>query len=647
MNCINLKENGVYIFTGIQTQEKIELLKKIKIENNINNNCIFDIHALRIFMLGEHYTYDTTDNNVYQISYSFEDFNVIETLLLVISARSQQGLFTIIDIDEITDKNILKLKNYFNNENIPYDFFSYENNSTNLVKKIDKDQYFYVNKYYLNHENIDVIGDVHGLYDEFIDFIKSIGYEVNDYHITHKDNRKILFLGDLVDRGQKSLDMLKILYNAVKFDGHYSILGNHEYKLLQFRKHYLKFNQIKNSSFATNETILELMKLPESEMKKYLDFLTELPAYYIYKDIAFVHGNLDYFEPTTVLKHKMIYGSEKDTITDVKYQALFDKEINKYTLIRGHWIQDGKFENVFSLEMKQAYRGYLAILPLDKFIISRNSMSQLDSFNNNLLTYKCEFDFDEHSKKFEITERLQSQCKDSVLYRDNDLINFFTLYKYSKNIEKMNFLTFQNEMLYANGIVLDIASNICILPNKKILNFKYLPNKKIYYNQKYKVKNKRYGKNFNIGVDTLKDDILFSTSQYLNDKYINYSLSKEVKKQGSNIELFKEKIGVDCYNNLKEFIVKNNLTISINYDFNKFYITNIQENKIEGKFYKNEDIKKILNILCLNVFFVDEVNIMDLNEIQNQLRYNKNIGYIVKDFDTEENLFYIENTNFK
>ena len=52
-------------------------------------------------MLGEHYTYEPEEDNVYQISYSFEDFNVIETLLLVITARSQQGLFTIIDIDDL------------------------------------------------------------------------------------------------------------------------------------------------------------------------------------------------------------------------------------------------------------------------------------------------------------------------------------------------------------------------------------------------------------------------------------------------------------------------------------------------------------------------------------------------------------------
>ncbi len=639
-----LKENGVYIFTGIQTQEKIDLLKKIKEENNINNNCIFDIHALRIFMLGEHYTYEPEEDNVYQISYSFEDFNVIETLLLVITARSQQGLFTIIDIDEITDKNIIKLKNYFNTENIPYDFFSYEENHSSLVKKIDFNQKFLVNKYYIHHENIDIIGDIHGLYEEFIQFIKSIGYEVNDFRITHKDNRKILFLGDVIDRGQQSLEMLKILYNAVTFDGHYAILGNHEYKLLQFRKHYLKFKQIKNSTFATNETILQLLKIPEEEMQKYLDFLTELPPYYIYKDVAFVHGNLDYFEPTTVLKHKMIYGSEKDTITDLKYQVLFDKELNKYTLIRGHWIQDGEYENVFSLEMKQAYKGYLAILPFDKFLESRKNHSQLESFKNNVLKFKCEFDFEEHSKKFLITELMQNKQRENILYKDTDQINFFTLFKYSKNIENMNFLNFEKEMLYANGIVLDIASNICILPNKKILNFKFLPNKKLYYNYKYLVKNKRYGKNFNIGINTLKNDLLITSSQYIEDKYINNALCKEMKVQNTTIELFKLKIGEQCYNFLKDFILKNNLTISINYDFGKFYITNIHENKIEGKFYKNLEIKYFLSTFCSKFFFVDELKEMTLVEMQNELKDNKNKGYIVKDIETEENLFYIENT---
>ena len=647
MNYINLKENGVYFFTGLQTEDKIKALQNIKEKNNINNNCIFDIHALRIFMLGEHYTYEPSEDNVYQISYSFEDFNVIETLLLVISARSQQGLFTIIDIDEITDKNLIKLKNYFNTENIPYDFFSFDDNHSNLSKKININQEFSVNKYYIHHENIDIVGDIHGLYDEFIDFIKSIGYEVNNFRITHKENRKILFLGDVIDRGQQSLEMLKILYNAVSLDGHYAILGNHEYKLLQFRKHYLKFNQIKNSTFATNETILQLLKIPEEEMKKYLDFLTELPPYYIYNDIAFVHGNLDYFEPTTVLKHKMVYGSEKDTITDVKYQALFDKKLNKYTLIRGHWIQDGEYENVFSLEMKQAYKGHLAILPFDKFLEDRNTISQLDSFKKNILKYKCEFDFEEHSKKFLITETMNLKQRESILYKDTDNINFFSLYKYSKNIENMNFLNFEKEMLYANGIVLDIASNICVLPNKKILNFKFLPNKRIYYNLNYLVKVKRYGKNFNIGVNTLKNDLLITSSQFLDDKHIYNALSKELKIQNNTLDLFKYKIGDNCYEFLKKFVLHNNITISVNYDFGKFYITNIQENKIEGKFYKNEEIKKFIQQFCSNIFFVDELHEMSLIDMQNDLKNNKYKGFIVKDIDTEENLFYIENINFK
>ena len=65
-----------------------------------------------------------------------------------------------------------------------------------------------------------VVGDVHGYYDEFMELIRhpEIG----------KDDRLIL-IGDIIDRGPKSVEMLRWAMKNITDDGRYQMVcGNHE-----------------------------------------------------------------------------------------------------------------------------------------------------------------------------------------------------------------------------------------------------------------------------------------------------------------------------------------------------------------------------------------------------------------------------------
>ena len=57
------------------------------------------------------------------------------------------------------------------------------------------------------HGPFDLIGDVHGCYDELVALLARLGYEMGDTSseiaIIPPDGRKLIFLGDLVDRGPK------------------------------------------------------------------------------------------------------------------------------------------------------------------------------------------------------------------------------------------------------------------------------------------------------------------------------------------------------------------------------------------------------------------------------------------------------------
>ena len=93
-----------------------------------------------------------------------------------------------------------------------------------------------------DHGPFDLIGDVHGCYDELIDLLSALGYEsysssADDgrrlgYH--HPEGRRALFLGDLVDRGPKITETLGLVMNMVKAGDALCVPGNHEVKLAKY-----------------------------------------------------------------------------------------------------------------------------------------------------------------------------------------------------------------------------------------------------------------------------------------------------------------------------------------------------------------------------------------------------------------------------
>lgn len=627
MKKIYLKNNGVYFFTGENSEEKTKFLENILIENGIKLNSLFDVHDIRRFIFGDHYTYDLEDDCIYQISYNFEDFSLIETLLNIITMRSKQGLLTLIDIEFLNEKQLKKLKNYFFNEKIEFSFFHFTEKEKVNNEEVNIKNKFIINSFELKHMNIDVIGDIHGLYTDFVNFISELGYTVENNTIHHKDNRKILFLGDVVDRGQESLKMLKIMYNSVKYNGHYAIIGNHENKISQFFKHYNKFKNIPPLNNANSETILELISLNKSEQDKYIDFIDNLPHYYTYKNYAFIHGNIDYFEPKSVLKSKMIYGAGKEKETDLKYQKLYDEGINKYTIFHGHYIQDYNLENVFSLERKQAYGGELAIISLDEFIKDLDCMSQIDSFNKNLKKYKCNFNFDIHSEKFLYKENFDKYIEEGFLLKEQNKEKSLSLYKYSNSIDNSNMFIFDDCLLNSNGIIFDFASNIICNPTKKIFNYKNLPNQNFYRNKIYLFREKISGYNFNVSYNKIEDKLIFSSSQFIYDKRLSFVFNK---------------IKNSFYENLLNFCKKNNVTLSLCYSSNSFYLTNIKECSLKAKEYTEKELdncSKVIGYLKRPKYFEENIEII----FDNLKKEKKAKGYIAKCKDTEDYLFYIEN----
>jgi protein phosphatase len=95
-----------------------------------------------------------------------------------------------------------------------------------------------LNDYRDDHGPFDVIGDIHGCRSELESLLAELGYGIErdeagrpaDAH--HPDGRRVIFLGDLVDRGPDSPGVLRLAMGMVANGHALAIPGNHESKLV-------------------------------------------------------------------------------------------------------------------------------------------------------------------------------------------------------------------------------------------------------------------------------------------------------------------------------------------------------------------------------------------------------------------------------
>ncbi len=78
--------------------------------------------------------------------------------------------------------------------------------------------------------SLDIIGDVHGEIDALNNLLTRLGYAADG---GHRDGRRLVFLGDLIDRGPNSPAVLKKVMALVEAGNTQLILGNHELNLLR------------------------------------------------------------------------------------------------------------------------------------------------------------------------------------------------------------------------------------------------------------------------------------------------------------------------------------------------------------------------------------------------------------------------------
>ena len=329
----------------------------------------------------------------------------------------------------------------------------------------------------LEHPHYDVVTDIHGLLNEFLALLAKGGWVHQAGRLSHPQGRKLLVLGDLVDRGPYSLEVLALLMRAVE-DGVAIVLkGNHDNKLLKFYDQARQAGVESWGSHSNAETGMKLLALKSDEADRLVNFIRRMPTHVTWErdKIAFVHADVHRFDPMATTAETMMYGDStkgRRIDSDAEYEKRFALGLNEYLLIRGHIPQTSKQDHVLSLERHAFQKGQLLLLPLDAFVEEiRNGVPAQDALEKTVIVQDSDFDYDTYSKKFDVLRGLEALVSNKLATRQLDDTKLLRVYKYSKATFWNNSWGESDWLIKARGIVLDVAGNIVSHPFDKCFNY--------------------------------------------------------------------------------------------------------------------------------------------------------------------------------
>ncbi len=130
----------------------------------------------------------------------------------------------------------------------------------------------------------DIIGDVHGCFDELVELLQKLGYKLSmqpdgDTIVEPPAGRKAVFVGDYVDRGPKVAEVLRLIMQMHKTGAALCVPGNHDVKLVRA----LRGRNV-NRTHGLAESLAQLAD-ESTEFKTHIaEFLDGLVSHYVLDD---------------------------------------------------------------------------------------------------------------------------------------------------------------------------------------------------------------------------------------------------------------------------------------------------------------------------------------------------------------------------
>ena len=253
--------------------------------------------------------------------------------------------------EEVIQDFFMRMKNFkLSGANI-FKASDYGSAETALLEAGKWDSFYLNETEFEKYDNIKVIPDLHGEYDVFRKFLEKENY-FNDKKTAY------IFVGDLIDRGSKSKELLDYFINNDIGNNVYFTEGNHDVNLnffandikvtsQEFYKTTYKeikkvFTITKQVKYDSNNTVIEEKILNESELnnykKKIRNFYKKFRLYYFFtfkgKKFFINHSGIDkMYEhiPASLLNGVVTYGYGEDDDSYKSYIEVGNKFKNNHS----------------------------------------------------------------------------------------------------------------------------------------------------------------------------------------------------------------------------------------------------------------------------------------------------------------------------
>lgn len=655
-----INANKLYILSGPSASGKSWFTKQL-IEQGYPEDAIISTDTIRKNILGFGMAQD--DNGPYQTLYGWDlnNHEIFDIITKIFSIRLKQRLPIVFDATSLNDKERLpyiKLAKQYGMDSSVVIFdvpeeelqrrlskrterfdFSVVQNQLSKFEKISKypfiiakpEDKFVLCPDLIDTSLLDVVGDTHGLLDETIACLKQKGWTYHNNSFQHANpERKLLFVGDVLDRGPQSLPLLKAVANTVNNKRGYFIVGNHESKLIGSYQKYINEKVVQGRSISSTQTLIDFLRLPEDEREKLYQFLLNSPTHLslwinkkngkaVYdidsitqsddiQKFAFVHANNEYFHAYKMPYSYALYGKyrmDDSKDTDELYEKNFKSGINDHIFIRGHIPQITKQDHIYSLEDSQAFKGNLMVLDMDKLIkqLANNQWNMsYDTFVNNTLKYKTDFHFDDYiSQKLHLLRHLDGLEKEGLIIEqskngiEKSYSDGFKIYSRSKKAAHTN-CVITPLLDTVNGLVIDGAGNIIVHPLNKPIYSKQIEN--IDNLSKHEiVKAVKHADGFTgyITRHPFRNELLCTTTDSLNNE---------------DTKLMYELISGEMKGKLLKYFHTNHTTITVDVAKSSgLCILGVKENEIDAVPISDTEINHIANITGLSQVLVEKTTV--------------------------------------
>lgn len=144
-----------------------------------------------------------------------------------------------------------------------------------------------------SNQHYDLIGDIHGELAALERLLGKLGYREEGGGMVHPEGRKLIFLGDFIDRGPESRGVLHLVRRLVDSGVALAIMGNHEFNFIAYHTRDDDGRYLRSHGPTHDPQIAETLRSfagYEKEIYEWINWMLDLPLFLDLGDLRVVHA---------------------------------------------------------------------------------------------------------------------------------------------------------------------------------------------------------------------------------------------------------------------------------------------------------------------------------------------------------------------